>query len=326
MSKRVLLVGCGQIGSRHLQAVGCLPEVASVDVIDCNESSLALGQARLNELTDKNSKILYRWLGAIESSSQSVDLCILATSAFGRLKLIKEIFEKTGVTKFIIEKLVAQSVGEYQELLAFAKQKNLSIWVNCPTRSYAVHQYIKSKLDPHEPVIFSEIGGNHGLICNGIHYVDLFRFYDQSPEIYPAGALIDPILHPSKRGKDLFDLSGILTGYSSKGGKFILSYAADHLASDIVTITTCRARFVVDVISGWAEESIEGGAWQKIPVVTNIRVSYTTKIFCSDIFACNVCALPTLQECWLAHHYLLTETLPHFNRLLKTQNQFCPAT
>lgn len=326
MSKRILIVGCGQIGSRHLQAVSGMQEVASIDVVDCNDSSLKLGQKRLSEVASKNPAITYRWLEGLESSLKGADLCIVATSALGRVKLIKEIFEKTGITKFIIEKLVAQSVREYQELMAFGQENNLDIWVNCPTRAYEVHQYIKTKLDPAEPLIFSEIGGNHGLLCNGIHYADLFLFYDQSDMIYPAGAVIDPILHSSKRGKDFIDLSGILCGYTSKGSKFILSYAADHVLPDTVTITSARARFIVDVISGLAQESIAGGPWEKIPVATNINVSHTTKIFSADIFAHNSCALPTLQECWPAHRFILTETLPHFNRLLKTQNQFCPAT
>ncbi|MBI3021798.1 MAG: hypothetical protein HYY59_07365 [Candidatus Omnitrophica bacterium] len=31
---RVLIVGCRQVGSRHLQAVATLPHVAEIDVID----------------------------------------------------------------------------------------------------------------------------------------------------------------------------------------------------------------------------------------------------------------------------------------------------
>ncbi len=325
-SKRILLVGCGQIGSRHLQAVSCLKEVVSIDVVDCNEGSLALGQTRLKEMLDKNSGISYRWLKSIESSANEVDLCIVATSACGRTKLIKEIFERTGVKKFIIEKLVAQSLEEYQELMDFAQRQNLNIWVNCPTRSYAVHQYIKSQVDPLEPFIFSQIGGNFGLACNGIHYADLFLFYDQADDIVSTGATIDPILHPSKRGKDFFDLSGTLTGYSFKGSKIILSYASDHVLPDVVTIITKRSRFMVDIISDWAVESSLGGPWQKILAQSNTHVSYTTQTFCADIFSQSSCALPTLQECWPAHRYILTETLPHFNRLLKTKNQFCPTT
>lgn len=323
---KILLVGCGQIGSRHLQAVACLADVGRVDVVDPQESSLQLGQARLKDVSEANLSVVYGWHTSIDSAEKRADLCIVATSAQGRVELVKEIFEKTGVKKFIIEKLAAQSVLEYQDLMAYAQKYELSVWVNCPTRAYAIHQYIKAKIDPSEQITFSEIGGNHGLVCNGIHYVDLFLFYDATNEIIPAGAVIDPVLHPSKRGKDLFDLSGMLTGYSAKGSKFVLSYAGQHTLPDVVTITTNRHRFVVDVINGWAQESLDGQAWQNIPVETNIRVSHSTRIFCKDIFEKNACDLPTLQECWPAHQYILTELLPHFNQLLKTENEFCPAT
>ncbi len=326
MSKWILIVGCGQIGSRHLQAVSGMQEVASIDVVDCNDSSLKLGQKRLSEVASKNPAITYRWLEGLESSLKGADLCIVATSALGRVKLVREIFDLTGIKHFIIEKLAAQSTQEYQELLDFARRNHLNIWVNCPTRAYEVHQYIKSKLNPAEPLIFSEIGGNHGLVCNGIHYADLFLFYDQSDRIQSAAADIDPILHPSKRGKDFFDLSGSLCGFTGKGSKFILSYAANHALPDVVTITTSHARFIVDVIGALAFESINDSPWQKIPIESKINVSDTTQIFCHDIFRHNSCALPTLEECWPAHRYILTETLPHFNRLLKTENQFCPTT
>lgn len=326
MSKRVLLVGCGQIGSRHLQAVSCLKDVGYVDVVDCHDGSLSLGQTRLKDVADANAAIVYRWLKAVAISSHNADLCIVATSAQGRVELVKEIFEKTGVSQFIIEKLVTQSLVEYQELMVFAQRHDLKIWVNCPTRAYSIHQYIKSKIDHRQPLLFSQIGGNFGLACNGIHYADLFLFYDGGNEIRPAGISIDPILHPSKRGKDFFDLSGVLTGHTSKGSKMILSYAADHLLPDVVTIMTKQARFMVDIIGGWAQESIDGQPWQKIGIESKTNVSYTTQIFCEDIFSCRTCALPTLEECWPAHQYILTVLLPHFNQLLKVENQFCPAT
>ncbi len=326
MFKRILLVGCGQIGSRHLQAVSCLKEVGYVDVVDCHDGSLAMGQTRLKDVSDANPAIVYRWIKVVDSSSQGADLCIVATSARGRFELIKEIFEKTGVSQFIIEKLVSQSLSEYQGLMVFAQQHDLKIWVNCPTRAFRIHQYIKSKMDSNQPFVFSQIGGNFGLACNGIHYADLFLFYAGAGEIQSAGAVIDPILHPSKRGKDFFDLSGVLTGYSSNGSKMILAYARDHVLPDVVTIMTKQARFMVDIIGGWAQESAAGESWQKIDVASNTNVSYTTKVFCTDIFSRRTCALPTLEECWPAHQYILTELLPHFNQLLKTENQFCPAT
>ena len=43
---RVLIVGCGEIGSRHLQAVASLPQVSEIEVVDPRPEALELGRER----------------------------------------------------------------------------------------------------------------------------------------------------------------------------------------------------------------------------------------------------------------------------------------
>lgn len=328
MSKKILLVGCGQLGSRHLQAIVCLPDVSDVFVVDLDKASLDLGQRRLQEIPDLNPDIKVQWSTQFNKEFSGGDICIVSTQAAGRCELIKKIAEDFHYKNFLIEKVVAQSVEDYQELMRFSSEKNLSIWVNCKLRAYQLHQYIKSQLNPDHPIVFSTAGGNHGLGCNGVHAADLFVFHDGATKIHSLSSHIDPILHPSKRGEKIFDLTGTLSGYSDKGSVFSLSFASDHVSPDHFSIVSAKSRFIVDHFQRFAYESHvdTNWEWKKITFDENILVSHMSYSIINDIFAKGNCMLPSLEECFLAHEFILNSLLPHFNSLSDQSYDYCPIT
>ena len=326
---RILIIGCGQLGSRHLQAIACLPEVSEIEIVDPRPEALELGSARLAEVDDRlASTKTYRWLSSIEDATPKGHLCIVATQARGRGQIVRQVAEVLGYTAFLLEKIVAQSTGEYETLMTFAAEKRLSVWVNCKTRAYPFHQYVKGRLDPAEPITFSVVGGNHGLANNGVHAADLFVFYDGSQTFAQAGDRIDPILHPSKRGNEVFDLSGTLLGGTARGSHFTISYAGDHANSEQITIATPSYRCIVDHMQRWAVESDAATGWAYRPVAFegNLMVSEMTKRFASDILARGRCLLPTLEEAFLGHRFILDVLQPHFSRLLERKVERCPVT
>lgn len=324
---RVLLIGCGQLGSRHLQAVASLPQVREIEVVDPRPEGLSLGQSRLADLPDLQPHIQLKWLSRLDDASRGGDLCIVATQAEGRAALVEQV-AALGYRSFLLEKIVTQSLTEYRRLIDLTQDKMFVVYVNCQERTYPFHQYVKSSLDPAEPIVFTAVGGNHGLACNGIHEADLFAFYTGCHAINGAGASVDSVLHKSKRGETIFDLSGVLIGQSANGSRLILAFAGDHNAPYQVTIASQRGRWVADYATGWAWESRpeNNWTWHPIEFEGELRVSFTTRLFATQIMGGQKCALPTLAECYPAHHFILSELLPHFNRLLHKDDDRCPVT
>lgn len=327
---RVLLVGCGEIGSRHLQAVVKLPQVREIDIVDPRPEALALGRARVAEVADRQSSMALRWLSSLEHASRGGDLCIMATQANGRGQLVRDIADGLGYRAFLLEKIVAQSIREMEELIAYTKLHGLSAWVNFKTRAYPIFKRVKQLIDPDEPIFLYTAGGNTGLATNGVHDADLFAFLDGASHIERAGcACIDPILHPSKRGRELFELSGTLHGCTKKGSHLVLSYMRGYHAWAYVSITTARYRCVIDHAQHSAVESDAASdwAWRLVPLERNILISQMTTAFASDILASGACELPTLEESLVAHRFIFGELQPHFNRLLKQpEADLCPVT
>jgi hypothetical protein len=183
-------------------------------------------------------------------------------------------------------------------------------------------------LNPAEPIVVTAVGGNHGLGNNGVHEADIFVYHDGCREIKLVGERLDKRLHPSKRGGHIQDLSGALFGVSEKGSEFVLSFAATHAGPDLITITSSRARFLVDHFNKLAMESypLDNWAWHPVKVDENWAVSHMTMGFASDILIQGQCLLPTLEECLPAHKFILEALKPAFNRLRGVNDDICPIT
>ena len=305
-----------------------MPEVGEVEVVDPQPEALSFGRERLAEIPGPKPTARFRWLSSLEDASLGGDVCIVATQADVRCQLVRQIATGLGYSRFLLEKVVAQSLGDYEALMRFSRERGLLAWVNCKTRAYPIHKRIKEWVDSADPVLVNVVGGNHGLATNGIHAADLFAFYDGSGHIEIGGSHIDQVLHPSKRANGLFDLSGTLSGHSSKGSLFSLSYAGDHDSPEHISITTPRYRCIVDHSQRWAFESNVATAWEwkMAPFDGNLLVSEMTKAFALDIMTHGRCELPTLEECFVAHRFILGELLPHFNKLLDQEGDRCPVT
>ena len=327
---RVLIVGCGQLGSRHLQAVASLPLVREIEIVDPRPQALELGRERVAEVRDRQHSTDIRWLSSLSEATPGGDLCIIATLAQGRCQLVREVVETLGYSSFILEKLATQSVREMEDLEDFSRVRGLSAWVNCQTRTHPFHRRVKQRLDPRDPINFSVLGGKQKLASNGIHVTDLFTFYDENLWIKSGGSYIDPILYPSKLGDGLFDLSGTLLGCTEKGSRLTISYTQDYYSWEYISIATerYRCRCILDYTQQWAFEcdAESGWEWRQVPFEGILLVSETSKEFATDILTSGRCALPTLEESLVAHRFILGELQPHFSRLLGREIDSCPVT
>ena len=325
---RILIVGCGELGSRHLQAIASLPHVERIEVVDPNPDQLELGRKRIREVAERNVEADVRWLHSLNEASIQGDLCIIATRADVRCQVVKDVANRLKHKHFLIEKIVAQSILDYEDLLGFARTNRLAIWVNCKTRAHASHRRVKEHLDPSEPIVLTHLGGNHGLANNGIHAADLFVFYDEADHIKGEWSRVDPQLHASKKRGGVFDLSGTLVGRSDKGSQFVLSFTADDEAPAYFSIFSPRYRAIVDDMTRTFYESTPDSRWQWLSIVLdeNMLVSNLTRKFASDILATNTCDLPTLEQCYPAHKFILEELRPHFAKLLNISDDRCPVT
>ena len=104
MGKRVVLVGCGNIGSYHLLSLCGVEEGCSVQVVEPYGGSVEVAKGRIS---DSGAEV--EWLGDVSEVGGDSDLAVVATLATGRVDVIEQLLAK-GHRRFLIEKVVCQSV------------------------------------------------------------------------------------------------------------------------------------------------------------------------------------------------------------------------
>ena len=141
MTKKLILVGCGNIGSRHLQSLMKFQSALSIDVVEPNNKSKNNAVSLIKKLPIKKYPKI-KWFTSIKDLTDSGDVVIVATDSVDRVKLIETLL-KQGNKKFLIEKMVCQSRNEYKSLISLFKKFNANGWVNTNRRYFTAYQKIK---------------------------------------------------------------------------------------------------------------------------------------------------------------------------------------
>ena len=93
-NKKILLIGAGQLGSRHLQALALLKQSCAIIVVDTNENSLKIAKLRFEEIKgSEKHKVSYQ-TEIKNSKFLHFNLCIIATNSKIRSLIIKELFNE----------------------------------------------------------------------------------------------------------------------------------------------------------------------------------------------------------------------------------------
>ena len=101
----ILIVGAGQIGSRHLQGLAKLEIDTRIYVVDPDENALSIAKARYDEAqmhSNKQALFFYKSLNLVKDT---IDVAIIATNAKVRKKIIQTVVACVKVRYFILEKI-----------------------------------------------------------------------------------------------------------------------------------------------------------------------------------------------------------------------------
>jgi len=207
VTKNIVLVGCGNIGSRHIQALTKLPFKIKLHLVEPSLESKNLTKSRLEEMDIDNIDEL-EWYNSTEESIPKSDLVIIATQSVGRADLIQNLLEK-GHSRFLIEKIVCQSTEEYKLLNSKFQEFDAKGWINTNRRYVESYHQLKN-LIKNEPFYMYVIAGNVGLGSNAYHFIDLFSWFSNDQNISLNGDFLDSKTISNKRGKNLLEFSGKL--------------------------------------------------------------------------------------------------------------------
>jgi predicted dehydrogenase len=320
LKKKILLVGCGNIGSRHLQALVKLPNEIEIEIIEPNIDAQNLAKKRLEEITFDKSQFNFLWNASFENSKNH-DLVIIATLSNNRLELIKTLI-KLGNRRFLIEKMVCQSEQEYESILSLITKTNSKGWVNASRRYFNSYQKIRDQLEENFVINLSIFGGNMGLGSNAIHFVDLFSWFTKNDQFVLNGDFLDNEIQENKRGVDYKEFSGTIMGKSQNNSNISIIFSQENDSPLYVIFHGNKTTLIIDETN---ETFLELRNGIKKEFKMEFQSTLTTKIV-KDIFEGDNCLLPTLDESKIAHFELFKIFNEHIKKITNCEVEKCPIT
>jgi predicted dehydrogenase len=322
--KNIAVVGAGEVGSRHLQALAHCEFSVALFAVDPDVTSLKVAQERFKQMPNSENVTSIEFLESIQQLPKSLDLCVLSTSSDIRLKLLYELVEHTKVRYVIFEKVIFQSSSEFLEAKKIIRENGVSAWANFNKRMFPVYKQLKDLLDG-TTIHFEVNGGNWGLACNSIHFIDLLSMYTGDLQYDLDFSKLDPIIHPSKRS-GFIEFTGTIQGEFSSGHTFSFSSSIDKnvnfnqiIRSDNKTINFDENEGIVTVFDHVKNEKM------LIPF-EHIHQSKLTHKVAKELFEVGSCQLPSYEESMTLHLPFIQGCI-HFLEKLNGESVFrCPIT
>lgn len=321
MKKTITLIGCGNIGSRHLQAITKINQNLEINIVEPNISAKQTAKKRLKEISFKSNTKNFHWYDSLNEKCSNSDLVIISTNSSGRSKIISECL-KLNNKRFLLEKIVCQSKDEYKSLLKLFQKNKAKGWINTERRYFKFYMNLKNNFHNNKPVNFFIVGGNFGLGTMAIHFIDLFSWFNQNSQIKLDGNFLSKKLLPNKRGKSFKEFSGTVMG-TYKNAMLSISSLPFQQTPLIVDIASGDKRIIIDETN---EKILYSN---KISKSLNFKFEHvsdlTTKIT-KDILSQDLCTLPTLEDSFSAHNELFKIFNNHLIFITGKKVKKCPIT
>lgn len=241
----ILLVGSGGIGSRHLQGLFFQRKpIFKVDVIEPRIEAYEHGVSMLDRSFHSN----VRRIEALEFGHDEYDATIIASSAQNRSILLKDIVSKISCQRYLIEKVLAQSVPELRAVRRTMQDRYA--WINSPRREAKLYTLLRS-LCKQEKITLEVRWPNFGLACNSIHFIDLVGWLSEN-KILKINIECDEGWYDSKR-EGYQDFSGELFARYSNGST--LKIISDKNYDKVIKLTTNNNTFIIDEATGFIDKN-----------------------------------------------------------------------
>lgn len=323
--KKIVLIGAGQLGSRHLQGIAKSEIPISIEVVEPFAGSRETAKLRFEEIPSNTNIKNISFYESINQLSNELDLVIIATNADVRFKIIEELLKSRKVFNLVLEKVLFQKIEEYKLTDKLLKESNTKCWVNHPRRMFPFYQKLKKELKNASRIHFNISGGNWRLGCNGLHFLDCFSFLCENNNLELNLNLLEKEIYETKRS-GFKEVNGLLCGNFDKS-TFSINCFPNNLSPVQFNITSDTLNILIDETSGWYKISEKNNNWENIEDKEKIIYfqSELTNLLINDIFN-NDCKLPTYDEAMKLHLIYLTNIINHINTFSNTKYDYCPIT
>ncbi len=324
MKNEILIIGAGQLGSRHLQGVLKCDLNQNIYVLDPSPDSLKVAAQRANEINHNHDVyFVENW----NDLPENFDLVIVATNADIREKVITRLINNHEVKYLILEKVLFQEIDSYHRIGDLLNKKKVPAWVNHPRRMFKTYKNIKALLNTVTPKIIQVTGGNWGLGCNALHFIDLFTYLTDAQVKTLDTDWIETEILPSKRN-GFIEFTGTIKGTLTDNSIFQITSLKGDPSPVTITVFDTDMRIIIQE-SGTPKVyclTKENKYNSEIsPFEMEFQSSLTTML-ANDLFESNTCDLPDYDFASVTHLSFITAMLNKHNSINNSEHTIIPVT
>lgn len=324
--KKIMLIGAGNIGSRHLQALSQIAEPATIFVVDPDASSLKLAKERFEQVSASGRQIKVVWSEDMAMVDHDVDVAIVATNSNVRADITEWILKNIHVQHIVLEKFLFQKISDYRRIGELIEKNHSKVWINCARRMWPFYQGLKEQFSKDDSAVHMNVSGsNLGIGCNAIHFLDLFSYISNESDLTLYDRMRTGVIKSKRNG--YIEFIGTLSGLSNRGSSFSLTSYDREGTPLLIHLSNGVVRCIIDEGKGWLfiSDAASGWKWreEKVNVVFQ---SNLTHMLVQNLFKNNVCELPEYTESSKLHLQLLELFISHIGDELSQKGISCPIT
>ncbi len=311
---KILIVGCGQLGSRHLQSLSLVQRDLDIHIVDPFQESLTKAQG-LFKTSEKFKQKLSAHTSLEEIKNTHFDVAINASTSQSRLEILKTMKQLEILSDFLVlEKVLFQNLSDYIEAKNYIDESKT--WVNCPRRMYPFYQDLKSSV--HGKVKAKFQGTNWGLCCNSVHYIDLIQYLTNEKPINVRTEKLQKKVYPTKR-EGYIEFFGSIMVEFDKGSELELTCLEEPIEWQL-QIQGSNLDYISQELKGTSTLN-----QKDIPIRSQYQ-SELTAVFVEKFLSSGKSDLPTYQESQMAHTALIQNLLKHYQEVTNSNKTTLPIT
>lgn len=311
----ILIIGSGQLGSRHLQAMALLAGQYQIYVVDPSKEALRIAEERYLQVRKEGSPNV-TYLENNGALPKDIIIGIIATSSAVRSKVIESLIPGKNIQYMVLEKVLFQSEQEYQVIHKLLSDNNIITYVNCPRRMVDYYKLLKNSLE--KPFDMNVSGNNWGLGSNGIHFIDLFGYLTESDNVSIDMEHVDSTILESKR-QGYIEFTGTMI-IKANGCSLTLSCYDGPIRMPRVLITNKDSRFdITEGAKSTVVKSLAESGWEEEKETFKIPYqSEMTNLIIESLITKGSCDLTTFTQSMGYHLEFIRGLLTLVNHTKKT--------
>lgn len=222
---RLLVVGCGNIGSRLLQSLANVSSetCGHLDIhgLEPFEAARETAKSRFDEVNQSGHALTLH--ADISDAPKAFDLLVISVDARNRLAALSTALGHAKVKSAVLEKTLFVRESEFEKARALLLAGNVKTWVNTSRNVWPGYEWLKSEVAAHGPITgFKVSGSDWNMASNAIHFMAALE-YISGYAVQELALKSDTVEVREAKRAGYREVTGVMSGALEDGTVFELA-------------------------------------------------------------------------------------------------------